>query len=89
MHPEYQVIENIAVPYLPEYRVGAGDVVEIVYHIRYEKTSEEYRLEVQDKISITFPYHPQFSTTVLVRTDGKITVPLLGDVPAESKTPRN
>ena len=87
LHPEYQIIENIAVPYLPEYRIGAGDVVEIVYHIRYEKTSEDYRLEVQDKISITFPYHPQFSTTVLVRTDGKITVPLLGDVPAESKTP--
>jgi polysaccharide biosynthesis/export protein len=88
LHPEFQIIENIAVPYLPEYRIGAGDVVEIVYHIRYEKTSEEYRLEVQDKISITFPYHPQFSTTVLVRTDGKITVPLLGDVAAESKTPQ-
>jgi polysaccharide biosynthesis/export protein len=87
LHPDFQIIENIAVPYLPEYRIGAGDVVEIVYHIRYEKTSEEYRLEVQDKISITFPYHPQFSTTVLVRTDGKITVPLLGDVAAESKTP--
>jgi polysaccharide export outer membrane protein len=42
---------------------------------------------VQDKISIHFPYHPQFSSTVLVRTDGKITVPLLGDVDAESKTP--
>ncbi len=88
LHPDFQIIENIAVPYLPEYRIGAGDVVEIVYHIRYEKTSEEYRLEVQDKISITFPYHPQFSTTVLVRTDGKITVPLLGDVAAESKTPQ-
>jgi polysaccharide biosynthesis/export protein len=87
LHPDFQIIENIAVPYLPEYRIGAGDVVEIVYHIRYEKTAEEYRLEVQDKISITFPYHPQFSTTVLVRTDGKITVPLLGDVAAESKTP--
>jgi len=88
LHPEYQIIENIAVPYLPEYRIGSGDGVEIVYHIRYEKTSEDYRLEVQDKISITFPYHPQFSTTVLVRTDGKITVPLLGDVAAESKTPQ-
>lgn len=35
LHPDYQVIENIAVPYIPEYRVGPGDVVEIVYHIRY------------------------------------------------------
>lgn len=87
LHPDYQVIENIAVPYIPEYRVGPGDVVEIVYHIRYEKTPEDYRIEVQDKISITFAYHPQFNTTVLVRTDGKITVPLVGDIAAESKTP--
>lgn len=42
---------------------------------------------MQDKLSITFPYHLQFNTTVLVRTDGKITAPLLADVQAESKTP--
>lgn len=88
LHPEYQTIRQIPVPYVPEYRIGPSDVVEIVYHIGYDRTEEEYKLEVQDKISITFPYHPQFSTTVLVRTDGKITVPLIGDVPAESKTPR-
>lgn len=87
LHPDYQISNQIAVPYVPEYRLGPGDVIEIVYHINYGRTSEEYRLEVQDKISIQFPYHPQFSSTVLVRTDGKITVPLLGDVDAASKTP--
>ena len=87
LNPDYQISNEIAVPYVPEYRLGPGDVIEIVYHISYGKTSEEYRLEVQDKISIHFPYHPQFSSTVLVRTDGKITVPLLGDVDAESRTP--
>ncbi|HOV88086.1 MAG TPA: polysaccharide biosynthesis/export family protein [Syntrophobacteraceae bacterium] len=88
LHPEYQTIERIAVPYIPEYRIGPSDVVEIVYHIRYDRTNEEYRLEIQDKISLHFPYHPQFSTTVLVRTDGRITVPLIGEVHAASKTPR-
>jgi polysaccharide export outer membrane protein len=87
LHPDYQITNKIAVPYIPEYRLGAGDVIEIVYHISYGKILDEYRLEVQDKISIHFPYHPQFSSTVLVRTDGKITVPLLGDVAADSKTP--
>jgi polysaccharide biosynthesis/export protein len=87
LHSEYQVINNIAVPFVPEYRMGPGDVIEIVYHIRYEKTSEDYRIEVQDKVSINFPFHPQFSSTAMVRTDGKITVPLIGDVAAESKTP--
>lgn len=87
LNPDYQISENIAVPFVPEYRLGPGDIIEIVYHISYGKTPDDYRLEVQDKISIHFPYHPQFSTTVLIRTDGKITVPMLGDINAESKTP--
>jgi polysaccharide biosynthesis/export protein len=88
LNPDYQVIQNISVPYIPEYRVGPGDVLEVVYNIRYESSQAEYRLEVQDKVSVTLPYHPQFNSTVLVRTDGKITVPLVGDVQAESKTPQ-
>ena len=86
-HPDYQVVEEISVPYLPEYRIGPGDVVEIVYHIRYDEPLDNYLLEVQDRISIQFPYHPQFSSSVLVRTDGKITVPLIGDVRAEGLSP--
>lgn len=87
LHPNYQVIENIAVPFAPEYRLGPGDVIETIYHVNYERGADDYRLEIQDKISISFPFHPQFSCTVIVRTDGKITVPILGDVQAESLTP--
>ena len=87
LHPDYQVIDNIAVPYIPEYRMGPGDVLEIVYHLKYEKTTDDYRLEVQDRISIHFPFQPQYSSSVLVRSDGKITMPLIGDVAVESKTP--
>jgi polysaccharide export outer membrane protein len=87
LHSDYQVIDNIAVPYIPEYRMGPGDVLEIVYHLKYEKTEDDYRLEVQDRISIHFPFQPQFSVSVLVRSDGKITMPMIGDVAVESKTP--
>jgi polysaccharide export outer membrane protein len=87
LHPDYQVIDNIAVPYIPEYRMGPGDVLEIVYHLKYEKTTDDYRLEVQDRLSINFPYQPQYSSSVLVRSDGKITMPLIGDIAVESKTP--
>lgn len=87
LHPDYQVIDNIAVPYVPEYRIGPGDVLEIVYHLKYEKAAEDYRLEVQDRISVNFPFHPQFSSSVLIRTDGKITMPLIGDIQVEAKTP--
>jgi polysaccharide export outer membrane protein len=86
-NPDYQIIQDIIVPKVPEYRLGPGDVIEIVYHIQYERTSDEYRIEVQDRISVHLPYHPQFSSSVLVRTDGKISLPLIGDVFAESRTP--
>ncbi|MCG6536114.1 MAG: polysaccharide biosynthesis/export family protein, partial [Syntrophales bacterium LBB04] len=87
LDPAFQIIDNLAVPYVPEYRMGPGDVLEIVYHLQYAMNTDEYRLQVQDKISIDFPYQPEFSSTVLVRSDGKITMPLVGDVAAESKTP--
>ncbi|MFH0843991.1 MAG: polysaccharide biosynthesis/export family protein [Pseudomonadota bacterium] len=86
LHPDYQVAEEVAVPYVPEYRIGPGDIIEIVYHIRYDEPLEFYRLEIQDRISLNFPFHPQFNTTVLVRTDGKVTVTLLGDLAVEGKT---
>ncbi len=78
--PNYKIINSVAIPNIPAYRIGSGDVLELVYHIQYQKTSEPYRLEVQDRISINFPYNPQFSTSGLVRTDGKITMPLIGEI---------
>jgi len=85
-HSDYQVIDNIAVPYVPTYRLGPGDVLEIVYHSKYEISAEEYRLEVQDRISVNFSFHPQFSTSAMIRPDGKITLPIIGDVAVASKT---
>ena len=87
LHPDYQILENISVPFAPEYRIGPGDVVEVIYNFRYDQTPDAYRLEVQDKISVIFPFHPQFSSTVVVRTDGKISLPLVGDVQAATLTP--
>jgi polysaccharide export outer membrane protein len=86
-NPGYQVIEGVAVEKLPEYRLGTGDILEIVYHILYEKNLETYKFEVQDKVNVIFPFHPQFSSTVMVRSDGKVSLPLLGDVMVESLTP--
>jgi polysaccharide biosynthesis/export protein len=88
LHPDFQLIENIAVPYVPHYRMGPGDVVELIYHIDYSIIEDNYFLEMQDKINIHFPYHPQFSSTVLIRPDGRVTIPIIGDVYAESTTPK-
>lgn len=46
-----------------------------------------YRIGVDDQLSITVWHNPDLSVSVPVRPDGKITVPLIGDVVAGGKTP--
>jgi polysaccharide export outer membrane protein len=47
----------------------------------------EYRLTQGDKLRIEVYKDPQLSQSVQVRPDGKITLPLIGDIQADSKTP--
>ncbi|SFS16750.1 polysaccharide export outer membrane protein [Dyella sp. OK004] len=46
-----------------------------------------YRIGVDDQLQITVWQNPDLSVSVPVRPDGKITVPLIGDVIAGGKTP--
>jgi polysaccharide export outer membrane protein len=48
---------------------------------------EEYRIGAGDKLRIEVYKDPQLSQSVQVRPDGKITLPLVGDMPATGRTP--
>jgi len=50
-------------------------------------TSADYRLVAGDKLRIEIYKDPQLSQNLQVRPDGKITLPLLGDVMAAGETP--
>lgn len=47
----------------------------------------DYRLVAGDKLRIEVYKDPQLSQSLQIRPDGKITLPLLGDVPAAGLTP--
>ena len=47
----------------------------------------EYRLGAGDKLSIVVYKDPQLSQSVQIRPDGKITLPLVGDLEATDRTP--
>src|SRR5574338_1410933 len=49
--------------------------------------ANDYRLSIGDKLRIEVYKDPQLSQSVQVRPDGKITLPLVGDVEATGKTP--
>jgi len=52
-----------------------------------EAATEEYRVGAGDKLRIEVYKDPQISQSVQVRPDGKITLPLIGDMEATGKTP--
>jgi polysaccharide biosynthesis/export protein len=47
----------------------------------------DYRLTVGDKLRVEVYGDPQLSQSLQVRPDGKITIPLVGDIPAAGLTP--
>jgi polysaccharide biosynthesis/export protein len=49
--------------------------------------TEEYRVGAGDKLRIEVYKDPQLSQSVQVRPDGKITLPLVGDIEATGHTP--
>jgi polysaccharide export outer membrane protein len=50
-------------------------------------TSDEYRLGPGDKLRIEVYKDAQLSQSVQIRPDGKITLPLIGDLDASNRTP--
>jgi polysaccharide export outer membrane protein len=46
----------------------------------------EYRLGPDDVIEVFVWKEPELSTTVVVRPDGNVSLPLIGELPANGKT---
>jgi len=72
---------------LGKYRLCTGDVLEVMYHIGLTTEAEDYRLGVSDEINVEFFFHPQINRTVVIRPDGKITLPIKGDIRAAGLKP--
>lgn len=51
------------------------------------RDAEDYVIGVPDALQMTVWQHPDFTGPLLVRRDGKVSVPLMGDVQAQGLTP--
>lgn len=54
---------------------------------RFALEDSEYRIGVDDRVQVSVWKNPDLSITAPVRPDGRISVPLIGDVLAGGKTP--
>ncbi|XOV83309.1 MAG: polysaccharide biosynthesis/export family protein [bacterium] len=52
-----------------------------------EDTNEVYRIGIPDLLNVLVWQQEELSGPALVRTDGKISIPLIGDIRAAGKTP--
>jgi polysaccharide export outer membrane protein len=72
---------------LTRYRLSPGDSLEVMYHLSLVSETQAYRIGVNDELNLDFFYQPQINRTVVVRPDGKITVPIKGDFSAAGLKP--
>lgn len=88
---------TIKLPFLPSVRVQgmtvdeATDELQRLYADLIESSPSPdkkiYLLGPRDVIEVKFPFVAQYSSTVAVRPDGRISMPLIGAVVAEGKDP--
>jgi len=68
---------------------GPGEVLELAGGTSQppEKVEGDYRIGVDDRVQVTVWRNPELTVTAPVRPDGKISVPIIGDVQAGGQTP--
>ncbi|MCE5277674.1 MAG: polysaccharide biosynthesis/export family protein [Planctomycetaceae bacterium] len=68
-----------------DYRLREGDQLEIIYHVRHNRTPS-YKIKIEDEISIRFPFNPNMNQTERVNSDGTLQLLLVGTVNVYNKT---
>lgn len=76
-----------AIPLVALILVGCQSTGEIPMVGDPAAAEKEYRIGADDRVQVTVWRNPELSTAGPVRPDGKITVPLIGDVDAGGHTP--
>jgi polysaccharide export outer membrane protein len=85
--PENQAPKS-QTPFVPtNYLIGPGDELEVLYQFDPGFTVDDYMIDTQDTLRIEYYYYPVMTRNVRVRPDGRVTLPLIGDVMAKGQKP--
>lgn len=76
---------NTSYDVFPEYRVMPGDILEVFFKVD-TGVLHEFRLETDYTIQIKFVNTPELNESQIVRPDGTIALPYLGDIKVIGKT---
>ncbi len=87
--PEMPVAEPVWQPleqFPGEYILRPGDVLDVIYQVRAKEVSE-YHLDIQDVVELRFVSMPEHNQEQIIRADGLVTLPWIGDVRVLGLTP--
>ncbi len=70
----------------PEYRIVPGDVLDVLFQIRTWLKKEIFKIAVDQTVKVKFVHTPDLNEIQIIRPDGKISLPYLGEVYVVGKT---
>jgi polysaccharide export outer membrane protein len=70
------------------YRLGPDDVLQIMFQTDWTLPAGSYKLDTLDRIGIEFILDPELNREAIIRPDGMITLPGIGEVMAVGKSPQ-
>jgi polysaccharide export outer membrane protein len=83
-HGEY--IGPARIAHVPEYRLRVDDVIDFVFRLTREVSTEPYRLEVGDRIEVQSLTSPEQNKEVEIQSDGTVSLGVLGQVSVAGRT---
>ena len=72
--------------FFSEYRISPGDELDVLFSIRSWEKEVEYRVSIGDTIDVKFLNATKYNATQKIRTDGKISLPFIGDYEVAGKS---
>lgn len=72
--------------HVPEYRLRVDDQLDMIYRVTRDETSQPYKLNVGDEISVESFTDPELNRNLIIQPDGSITLRLLGQIKATGRT---
>jgi polysaccharide export outer membrane protein len=64
---------------IPGYRLNFGDELEIIYQVRHDVQPEAYKLQIEDRIDVQFPFQPELNQRRQIPSDGFVSMLLIKD----------
>jgi protein involved in polysaccharide export with SLBB domain len=70
------------------YRLGPDDVMQINFQTEWTIPAGSYKLDTLDEVDIEFILDPELNRKVIIRPDGMVTLPGIGEVKAQGLAPQ-